>query len=255
MAKYTLTVETSTEESFSLTMPPLATARTQYFSKINIKAPRLTLVQEYIEMGISPEAEIEIDAPDMSATGTTTEVGTTDNFGLQDNVLYSFYPDSSILEEVSTSLTMGYTAGESRGIYFLFDSVTVPSESEIQSATLTLTCSLAGSTGSSFGVYFYGDKSTIDVVIPTGFSDFYGRPLTTGKTSLSYSDIYSKGLGDTVIVDITAQIQELVNMSHFTSGDDIGIICYSTGTSSSTSTWAQYGNITYDEPDLEITYL
>ncbi len=137
--------------------------------------------------------------------------------------------------------------GESGGYYYasetIFKGVDVPQGATINSATLHT--HITGDTGDT-DARFYCEKAD-DPSVPSSLSDFTGR-YGTGNY-----EVHSLGSnvndGDDWAWDVTDEVQDVVDRSGFSSGNNIGLFIVEDGSATGYKSWGEEGN-TY----LEIEY-
>jgi hypothetical protein len=130
---------------------------------------------------------------------------------------------TGIPNEFSTSWTADPIGKDPDGYYssFIeFVNVDIPKGAIIDSCVIRLTAFSGGYGVSSFisNQYFVKDP---DARAPTGYSNFFAKPLTTNTVSYSVPSINSWFAGSEYDIDVTDPFQEIVDQTSWQNGNNV----------------------------------
>ena len=254
MAKYNFDITVDNTETFSVNLSDSASVSPNQQVNFDVNDPVLAITSGDVDKSIGLSATILVNDPVFTADGDETVSGTSISDDITASVVYAKAWFGGFETESSSSFEVGYIGGNYYWVYFHFDSIAVANGSTINDAYITLDCaSTPTSTDSNFNIRFVGDKSTSEVIMPTSYWNFVSRPQTSSYTNVTDTEISTLTAGDDLTIDVTSQVQEIVNMSYWTSGYDMGLWCHATTTGTSDITFDNF-SAGGDRPSLNIDY-
>lgn len=127
---------------------------------------------------------------------------------------------------------------------FRWLSVTVPKDSTINSATLTLYCAAVNG-GTTAKTIWYGEASATPATFANTTAEKpEGRTHTTASTAKDFAtaDWTSVGYNTADKIDVTSIVQEIVNLADWSSGNNMVIVATDNGSANTN----YIGHSTYD---------
>ena len=152
----------------------------------------------------------------------------------------------------NNSIVLGYSSGAFTWHSFLrFDNVTIPSDAVIDSAIVRMVSATAESgTTCNLNVHF---EAADDPAAPTDGADLIGRSL---GAAVSWSGVSAWTAGNTYDTpDLTDELQAVIDRAGWNSGQAITCHIIDNGSSANARRFpASYEHVTYDEPQLVVSY-